>query len=307
MGVVRFWWTPDGAVLGQVDWQAIINQSGSLLALVFVVGVVMLLNATGIELAADEDADLDRELKSIGAANLVSGLCGGLIGAVSSSRTLLSYRAGANSRLTGLVAALFAALILFRGASSLLASLPKSILGGLLLYLGLSLLGRWLIRTWSQLNRIDYAVIWIILLTVALVGFLEGIGVGIVIASVIFTLSYSRLSVIKHELSGAEHRSNRARSMAQEQWLQQNGQQIQLFCLQGYLFFGTTNVLLESVQRRLADETLPEVRYLVFDFHRVSGMDVSALMSFAKLRRLTTARRIKLIFTDLTAAMTGQF
>ncbi len=303
---IQFWWPPDSTALTQTDWAVIVSQSGSLLALIFVVGIVMLLNATGLELAADFDADLDRELKSAGISNIVTGLFGGFIGAVSSSRTLLSYRAGASSRVAGVVAALFAAVILLRGAP-LLAYLPKSILGGLLLYLGLSLLLRWLYKTWFQLNRIDYAIIWIILLIVATIGFLEGIGVGIIIASVIFTLSYSQLSVIKYELSGAEHRSNRARSFQQEQLLQGEGQQTHILCLQGYLFFGTANSLLDHIQRRLADEALPPIRHLLIDFCRVNGLDVSALMSFAKLRRIARVRQIELVFAGLSTDIAAQF
>jgi SulP family sulfate permease len=302
----QFWWSRPELVLAQVDWVAIAGQSGSLLAVTSLFVMISLLSASAIELATETDADLDRELSGAGWANIVTGLAGGLIGGVSPSRTLLNYRAGGRSRLSGVVVSLFCALILFIG-TPWLGYIPKPILGGFLLYLGLSLLWRWLYQTWFQLSLGDYLLIWAMPLTVATIGFLEGVGVGLVIACLIFTVSYSRAGVIKHELSGAAYWSNRIRPHRQEQTLQAYGRQIHILWLQGYLFFGTAAALVDHIRRQLEQESEPAIRFLVLDFQLVNGLDISALHSFSRLQRLARGREITLVYTDLSDHIRRQF
>jgi len=305
-GQSQFWLTELDTLLTNVHWSALAQQGTSVAALILVVAIVLLLNATGIELETEQDANLDQELQLSGLANLANGLLGGFIGSLSLSRTLLNHQAGGRTRLSGLVVALLGAAALFGGVS-LVGYLPKPFLGGMLLYVGISLLFSWLYKTWFQLSQTDYALIWFILITVATLGILEGIGLGIVIACLIFTLTYSRLSVIKHELTGAEYQSNRARPFQQQQALRTHGQHIHILWLQGYLFFGTATTLLDHIQTRLTTKTLPAIHFLILDFREVSGLDASALLSFVKLQRVVQNHQIKLIYSDLSPDIYRQF
>jgi sulfate permease, SulP family len=87
--------------------------SGEILSVGFVAAITVLLNTTAIELATRQEADLDRELKSHGVANLLIGGVGGYISITSVSRTSVNYLAGATSRLSAIsVTAITAAAIL---------------------------------------------------------------------------------------------------------------------------------------------------------------------------------------------------
>jgi hypothetical protein len=58
---------------------------------------------------------------------------------------------------------------------------------------------------------------------------------------------------------------------------------------------------------RLADTGQAKIRYLVFDFRRVSGFDSSAVISFVKCRQISEAQNIMLVLTHLSPRMQKRF
>jgi SulP family sulfate permease len=288
------------------DWSAILGQSGNLAILLLLSLVGFLLNASSLELAIRRDVDLNRELRSAGFANLLSGLGGGMVGYHALSLSALSYRIGARGRLPGLLAGAICLALLFTG-SALLAYFPVPILGGLLLFLGLDFLVDWVVRGWSRLSRPEYAVVLLILVVVATAGFLIGVAVGLVAMIILFILSYSRINVVHHAGSGAEIRSSVERCAYHRQVLAKDlGPHIYVLELQGFIFFGTANALLEQIRARVADTGEPPVRYIVLDFRRVAGLDSSAVLSFVKGKQLAEGQGITLVLTHLSGRIREQ-
>jgi SulP family sulfate permease len=78
--------------LAAADWGAIASHALPLAGLAAVSLIGLLLNLTGIEVACEDDIDLNHELKTAGAANIVSAAAGGLIGYHIMSYTLLAER-----------------------------------------------------------------------------------------------------------------------------------------------------------------------------------------------------------------------
>lgn len=300
---------PSMNIWGQVNftdivWSSIFLEGGNLLAMTAVVIITILLNATGIELSSQQDADLNRELEAAGFANMLSGFFGGIIGYLSISRSLLNHQAGGStSRWSGYTAAILCAAILFIGPS-IIVLVPKLVLGGLLLYLGLSLLREWVIEAYFKLSRLDYALVLGILIVIALAGFLEGVGFGLVISVVIFAVSYSRISIIKFTQTGKSTRSSFARPLKQIEILKNHGDQIYIMNLQGYLFFGTANALLENVKTHM-ESTVDdeEEQFVILDFRLVTGLDSSVTQGFQKILIISKQCNVKIFLTDLNPEM----
>ncbi len=128
------------ADLRLVHWPAILGSAGSIGTILLVSAVSLLLNASGMELTVRQDIDLDRELRSTGLANLLSGLGGGTPGFMALSLSALGYRLKAGSRLVGIFSAGLCGLALFFGAPLLVpaaqtghrrvAALPGAVLPG---------------------------------------------------------------------------------------------------------------------------------------------------------------------------------
>ena len=152
-------------------WSVVFHQWETVGTILIISGIGVLLNCSGLELASGRDMDLNRELKVAGAANLLSGLGGGIIGFPALSISMLPIKMGVRSRITGIVSVLLCAAVLFFGAG-IVSYFPKPILGGLLMFLGLNFLVEWVYDAWFKMNRADYTVIIIILTIVGAFGYL---------------------------------------------------------------------------------------------------------------------------------------
>lgn len=286
-----------------IQWHLIFEHLSSIGTIILLSAVSLMLTASGLSVLQRENVDINRELRVAGFANALSGLSGGLVALPSISLTELSMKVGApSSRLVGLVVALFCALMLFFGMS-LIAWFPKYVLAGLLIFLGWSSLEQWLLEARSQLPRLEYLVVVIIVLVVASVGFLEGVVTGLLCAIVLFVINYSRINVVRYALNGSQRRSNVERNSSEEQFLREHGKQTLILKLQGYLFFGTAAALASRIEERLKDSDLPPLSYAVLDFAQVTDMDSSAALSFMKLGQEAAKSNFFLLLTGLTPTM----
>ncbi|UCC51949.1 MAG: SLC26A/SulP transporter family protein [Anaerolineaceae bacterium] len=293
-------WQPVlGLVLAQADWSVIFGQAVTISTIMLVSAISLLLNASGLELMTRHDVDLNRELRSAGIGNLLASIGGSSPGFQSVSLSSLGYRLGASSRLVGLFSAVLCAIALFFGASAL-SVLPRIIAGGLLLVIGFSFLAEWLYDAYFKLSKLDYLLIWLILITVAIAGILEGIALGTIVAAIMFIYNYSRIKVARFALTGANYQSHVMRPPAIHQLLRDKGNDLYIVELQGYIFFGTAYTFVEQIRHRLQNPDLPPLRYLLLDFRLVTGIDSSATLSFSRLRQMVQGQEIQLVITNLS-------
>lgn len=286
--------------LAQANWSAVLSQAGTIGTIMLLTAVALLLNISGLELVLREDIDFNRELRSAGFGNLLSGLGGGMIGYQALSFTMLRHRAGSRGRLAGLVSALMALSFIFVGAG-LLAYMPRPILAGLVLFLGLEFLYEWIFEARHKLGRTDYAVVLLILVIIAVWGFLVGVAVGLALMVLLFVIKYSRTNIFHHALSGAEIASHVERSTHHRRALSKLGRRVYVLELNGFLFFGTANAILERIRERLNSTEEKPLGFLILDFRRVTGIDSSAVFSLSKTKYLAETAGFTMVFTHLSA------
>jgi SulP family sulfate permease len=287
------------ADLLHADWGALLGQAGSVGAVMALVSISVLLNVSGIEIALRQDIVLNDQLRVIGGTNLFTALAGGMIGYPALSLTTLNQRMGARGRLSAVTAAAVCLLMLLVG-TSLLRFTPIPILGGLLLFLGLDFLDEWVIQSRKRLSPADYGVVLLILGIVAVSGFMVGIATGLVLMVVSFVYNYSRINIFHSKLSGEEVASHVQRSAHYQRSLARLSQHIYVLELQGFIFFGTANVVLEQIRQRLADAGAKPLHYLVLDFRRVTGLDSSAAYGLVKVRYLADMQGFTLVFSNFS-------
>ena len=290
-------WSPKE--IGQYPWYTLPDLAGNLIAVIFVTATSTLFNTTGVEVAVQREANLERELNVAGIANMLSGAFGGYTGCISISRTVLNFKSGATGRLSGLTVAAISALMLVF-APMLLGYMPKFVLGGLLIYLAADTLHKWIVQSRRRLSVTEYLSLLAIIVIIVQWGFIAGILIGVVIGCTTFALSASRIDSIKYSFDGSEYRSSLDRSRDDQAVLSAHGGKIQGLNLQSYLFFGSANRLYQHVKALLARH--PECRYLVFDFKLVTGIDSSAAYSFAQIKRAAQDLGIKLVLVHLAPA-----
>jgi SulP family sulfate permease len=290
--------------LADVDWAALRGALDSLAIIPLVSLIAFLLNASALELVAKRDIDLNHELRVAGLSNLLAGLGGGPAGYHMLGATALAQRMGAKTRIVSLTAALVCALVLLSGGS-FISTLPVAFLNGMLLMLGLSFLADWLYDARPKLPVADYALIWVILCVIGSVGFLEGVIAGVAISILLFVFKYANVSTVRDMLNGRIYHSNVERPAFQREILNLHGSSIHIFRLQGFIFFGTSNGILNRVREILEDKTQRE-SFIVLDFHRVYNLDSSAVSSFVRMRQLADLYDIYLVLTQVSPVIRRQ-
>lgn len=290
--------------LRSFPWHDLPGLSGELFAVMFVTAISTLLNTTGIEFVTKREADLQRDLKTVGVANLVAAALGGYVSTIALNRTSLNYVAGGRGRLSGLTVAAVA-LLMLTVHPGFLGYVPKSVLGALLLYLGAQLVYEWLIDSARRISPIEYVSLLAIALLILQVGFIAGVLIGVIIGCATFAVSASRVNAIKFSFDGSEYRSTLDRGPEELTILARHGRQIQGMSLQSYLFFGSANRLFQQVKALFSRE--PPCRFLVFDFRLVTGIDSSAMHSFTQIKRAAEEVGARLVLVNLSSELEHAF
>lgn len=302
IGALKFWLPVNTLATVDIDWGVLAANAAEIGAVCGVTSVSLLLDVTSLEVARRQSADLDRELRTTGIANMVTAAAGGVTGNLSLSSSILLSEAGAVSRVSGVVAALVVAFILLIGAD-IATVVPKPLLGGLLIYLGLVILAEALLHSPAQRSRTDLLLATAIMAVIIYFGYLLGVLLGVVGACLLFAFSYSRIGVVRRHLTRHDFSSNVERSTAERHLLHDHGEQIHVFWLSGFIFFGSSNGLFEYVRRCIEGQKSPPVRFVILDFSSVPGLDTSAVLSLIKLKNYCDGREVVLLFAGLIDKM----
>ena len=300
-GVLWKTWTL--SALGGADWLSVLESGAGIVTAVFVATLAILFNISGTELVLDRDLDTNRELRDAGVLNLVSGALGGIPGYHALSLTAFAERRKVDARATGLIAAAVPLAAVVFGAE-VIGLIPRMIVGGVLVFLGLAFMVEWVWDKRKLLPPLEYAVVVVILLGIIVWGFLPGVVLGLVLAVALFAISYGRIELVREVAFGETYRSNVDRPVTERAELRTLGDEVQILRVAGFVFFGSTNRLLDRVRQRV--EAAPPPRFLVIDLRRVTGVDSSAVVSFAKVMSLAEPVGSEIVFTGASDAVRAQ-
>jgi SulP family sulfate permease len=299
---VRLWQPWALRALTGADWSAVLSQWAGIATAVFVATIAILFNISGTEVVLHRDLDTNRELRDAGLLNVVSGALGGIPGYHALSLTALAERMSVDARVAGLIAAAVPLAGVIFGAS-VIELIPRMIVGGVLVFLGLAFLVDWVWDKRKVLPPLEYGVVLVILAVIIGRAYLPGVVVGLVLAVVLFAVNYGRIELVREVSFGETYHSNVDRPPAERAALRTMGDEVQILLVNGFLFFGSANGLLELIRKRA--ETDPP-RYLVVDLRRVTGVDSSAVVAFVKAMHLAEASGFELVFTGASEAVRRQ-
>ncbi|RHZ43933.1 hypothetical protein Glove_801g13 [Diversispora epigaea] len=281
----------------KTNWGVLLQTVPAMFALTFfgILHVPINIPALGISLNED-NVNTNRELIAHGLSNMFSGMVGSVQNYLVYTNSVLFYKSGGGNRVAGLMLAAATAVVLFIGPW-IVGYVPIMVVGALIFHLGLELMKEALIDTWHTVNRMEYFTITVIVIVMALLGFIEGIFVGIVMACIFFVVSNSSKNPVRATFSRSSIKSTVRRRYCQQQFLKQVGNQVYAIKLQGYMFFGTTNSVETTIRHAL---TLRQwirnpIRFLIVDFSLVTGFDYSAAETFIKIQRLLQTKNVYLV------------
>ncbi|KAJ3333512.1 hypothetical protein HDU76_007278 [Blyttiomyces sp. JEL0837] len=250
-----------------------------------------------LAVSTNQEVDVNGEIVGHGLANLLAGLVGTPQNYLVYSNSVLFIRSGGNTTVAGFMLGM-ATIALWIWGSQVIGLVPTLVVGGLIFHLAIDLMKE---SVWDTLqvgiSSWEYYTIILIILTMAVFGFTEGIIFGIILACVFFVVMYSRRPIIREIYDGNEIRSKVHRPFRQRLLLDEVGEQIRVVKLQGFIFFGVISQLESLVDSWLHDLHLP--RFIILDCSLVSGVDYSAMEAFLRLKKSLIEHQIQLVFCNL--------
>ena len=228
--------------------------------------------------------DVGRDLLAIGMGSVVAGLAGAFPVNASPPRTAAVAQAGGRSQLTGLLAALAVAALI--PAAAVLHDVPVAGLAGILLFIATRIVHVADLRAIARFDRVEFALALITLVTVALLGVEQGIGVAVALA----ILDRTRLSARPHVhvLGRIQGTTSWAPLGSAEHPVAEPGVVAVLFATP--LWYANASHFQDQLMAVLARGGDPPVRGLVLDALGMSDIDYTGIVTLREvLDRLDTA------------------
>jgi SulP family sulfate permease len=233
----------------------------------------------------------NQELIGQGIGNTVSGMFGGLPGAGATMRTLVNVRSGGRNRISGVIHSLVLLVILL-GAGKYAAMIPQSVLAGILITVGIGILDYKSLRHINKVPRTDAVIMIIVLLVTVFFDLLLAVGIGMVMASILFMKQMSDLTGERSKISDLMSIKDEI-SWPDEKvpaYIQDN---VVIKHLDGPLFFGFTSDFMDKIGR------LPDIKFVIIRMERVPFIDQSGLYALEEAVLSLEQRNIQVMITGL--------
>jgi len=227
----------------------------------------------GSSALAAAQPDVGRDLLAVGAGGIVAGLTGSFPLNASPARTAAVAQAGGRTQLAGLAAGL--AVIALIPAAGVLQDVPVAALSGVLLFVATRLVHIDELRAIARFDRTEFALALVTLLTVALLGVEQGIGVAVALA----ILDRTRISARPHlhVLGRIPGTTSWAPLSAESNSVPVSGVLVVLFATP--LWYGNATRFGEQLRAALPSTTGGRPRAVVFDTLGMSDIDYTGVVA----------------------------
>lgn len=261
-----------GVELSGLDWGTILKASvipG--LTLAGLGSIDTLLTSVVADNITKTKHNSNKELIGQGIGNAVAGLFCGLPGAGATMRTVVNVKSGGRTQISGMVHAILLLAILL-GLGSLVKYVPLSVLAGILITVGWGIIDFKGFKDLFKIPRADAVVLIVVFLVTVFVDLLTAVGIGMVIACVLFMKRAGDL------VEGSYSSSEMTNFDKESPWSDEGGipaslsHKIYIQRLNGPIFFGSITRFQEVMH-----DVPAEAKIVIIRMRLVSFMDQSGL------------------------------
>ncbi|MGH1489175.1 MAG: SulP family inorganic anion transporter [Acidimicrobiales bacterium] len=272
------------------NWGGIARSAPGIAVVVGIACVTHLLHLTGIRAELDPRLEVNAELQTGAGANLAVALLGVIPGSQGYGFTMMLHRLGATRRAVPLASGGLVVAFGVVGAR-VVGYVPRLIVGALLVMLGVALLDEW-IRGLRRMTSVAERLLSVATVGAVIpLGLVQGIGLGLVAAGLIFIVRCCRIDPVRSAGNGHQLRSGADRTPAEAERLTTDGHRLVAIQLHGSLFFGSCGALEDRVCQIAHGPD--SVETMVLDFASVTDVDGSG--SVAMVRLFQELRRKKIV------------
>jgi SulP family sulfate permease len=233
----------------------------------------------------------NRELMGQGIGNIFVGLFAGLPGCGAAMRTVVNIKNGGRNRLSGMTHGLFLFAVLL-GLGRYVSYIPLSVLSGILITVGISIIDFKGLKDITKIPRADAAVLLSVLVLTVFVDLLTAVGIGMVIASVLFMKRVSDLTEKNYEGSELMHYDKESPWNDEETLTEDLKRKIYVQRLNGPIFFGSITRFREVMQ-----EIPKGIEVVIIRMKLVTFMDQSGLYAMETAIKELQEKGIRVLMT----------
>ncbi|MCQ2273954.1 MAG: SulP family inorganic anion transporter [Bacteroidales bacterium] len=247
----------------------------------------------------------NQELIGQGIGNAVAGLFCGLPGAGATMRTVVNVKSGGRTQISGMIHAVLLLAILL-GLGSVVKFVPLSVLAGILITVGWGIIDFKGFKDLLRIPRADAVVLVVVLLVTVFVDLLTAVGIGMVIACVLFMKrasdlvegGYSSAAMSDTDLRKGLPDPGQANFDKTKAWSDEGGiteemrKHIYIQRLNGPIFFGSINKFKEVME-----DVPTDAKVVIIRMKLVSFMDQSGLYAMETAIKDLQARGILVLMT----------
>lgn len=218
--------------------------------------------------------DSNRELMGQGIGNIVAGFFGGLPGAGATMRSVANIRTGGRTPLSGMFMAVLLLGTLL-GLGPLAEKIPLAVLAGLLIKVGIDIIDWRMLKHVVQAPRTEVLVMVVVLLVTVLVDLITAVGIGVVLASVMFVKRMADLELASLNIiigSAADI----PLSVEEQRILERNKDRIVMIHVNGPMSFGSAKDMVRRLESVKGFNTFSSV---ILDFTLVPAIDGTAALA----------------------------
>lgn len=210
----------------------------------------------------------NKELVGQGIGNSIGAIFGGLPGAGATIRTVVNINAGGKTKLSGMIAATLLVIILL-ALSPIASKIPAAVLAGILITVGIGVMDYKGLKAIPYMPRPEVIIMLIVLILSSLWNLVYAVGVGLVIASLMFMKKMGDVTAQESDVKPLSE---------EKAWSDETGfpkdlmEHVAVKHIKGPLFFGST-----SDFHALSKQIPESADYVIMRMERVNYMDQSGL------------------------------
>lgn len=233
----------------------------------------------------------NQELIGQGIGNAVSGLFCGLAGAGATMRTVVNVKSGGRTQISGMIHAVLLLAILL-GLGSLVKYVPLSVLAGILITVGWGIIDFRGFKDILRIPKSDAFVMMVVFLMTVFVDLLTAVGIGMVIACVLFMKRAGDLVENSYSAKALDTFDKESPWEDEKDIPEEIRNRIYIERLDGPIFFGS----ITGFQRVMHD--IPtNVKIVIIRMRRVPFMDQSGVYAMETAIKDLQAQGIKVLMT----------
>jgi len=179
----------------------------------------------------------NQELIGQGIGNTIAAIFGGIPGAGATIRTVVNINAGGKTRLSGMIAGVLLLLIMLLLAPTA-SKIPAAVLAGILITVGISVMDYKGLKAIPNMPRAEVIVLIIVLVLSSIWNLVYAVGIGLVIASLMFMKKIGDLTSKDSNVSNLLEEKNWSDEINFPQELKE---EVFIKHINGPLFFGSTS------------------------------------------------------------------